>query len=112
MRAPRIRGCGRSRATLGASWQVVEILRADGEVYRDIRPMVRVNVSIVAGEGDRQETGSYGYGGREGYARFIETASLARRGRRCGPAGAGESGIGAGTGRRDGCGARLRAGRA
>jgi TldD protein len=35
--------------------------------------MVRVNVSIVAGDGSRQETGSYGYGGREGYARFIET---------------------------------------
>ena len=64
---PRVR---QVTATLGASWQVVEILRADGEIYRDIRPMVRVNVSIVAGEGDRQETGSYGYGGREGYARL------------------------------------------
>ncbi|MET0868679.1 MAG: metalloprotease TldD [Pseudorhodoplanes sp.] len=60
-------------ATLGASWQVVEILRADGEVYRDIRPMVRINVSIVAGDGDRQETGSHGYGGREGFERFLET---------------------------------------
>ena len=59
--------------SLGASWQVVEILRADGETYRDIRPLVRVNVSVVAGDGDRQETGSYGSGGREGYARFIET---------------------------------------
>ena len=61
--------------SLGASWQVVEILRADGESYRDIRPLVRVNVSIVAGDGDRQETGSHGYGGREGYARFIETGA-------------------------------------
>ena len=69
---PRVRQVS---ASLGASWQVVEILRADGEVYRDIRPMVRVNVSIVAGEGDRQETGGHGYGGREGYARFIETAA-------------------------------------
>ena len=40
---------------------------------RDIRPLVRVNISVVAGQGDRQETGSHGYGGREGYARFIET---------------------------------------
>ena len=62
-------------ATLGATWQVVEILRADGETYRDIRPLVRVNVSVVAGEGDRQETGSHGYGGREGYQRFIETGA-------------------------------------
>jgi TldD protein len=59
--------------SLGASWQVVEILRADGEIYRDIRPLVRVNVSVVAGDGDRQETGNHGYGGREGCARFIET---------------------------------------
>jgi TldD protein len=62
-------------ASLGASWQVVEILRADGEIYRDVRPMVRVNVSIVAGDGTRQETGSHGYGGREGYARFIESGA-------------------------------------
>ena len=35
--------------------------------------MVRVNVSVVVGDGDRQETGSSGYGGREGYDRFIVT---------------------------------------
>ena len=66
---PRVRQVS---ASLGATWQVVEILRADGQVYRDIRPLVRLNVSVVAGEGDRQETGSFGYGGREGYTRFIE----------------------------------------
>jgi TldD protein len=59
--------------SFGASWQVVEILRADGEIYRDVRPMVRVNVSVVAGEGDRQEIGSHGYGGRESYQRFLDT---------------------------------------
>jgi TldD protein len=62
-------------ASLAATWQVIEILRADGEVYRDVRPMVRVNVSIVAGSGDRQETGSHGYGGRELYGRFVEAAA-------------------------------------
>ena len=35
---PRVRQVS---ASLGATWQVVEILRADGEIYRDIRPMVR-----------------------------------------------------------------------
>src|SRR5882672_10132034 len=60
--------------SFGASWQVVEILRADGESYRDVRPLVRVNVSIVAGDGDRQESGSYGYGGREGFEPFLDTA--------------------------------------
>ena len=59
-------------ASVAASWQVVEILRADGETYRDIRPMVRMNVSIVTGDGDRQEFGSYGFGGRESFERLIE----------------------------------------
>jgi TldD protein len=67
---PRVR---QVTASLGATWQVVEIVRGDGEVYRDVRPLVRVNVSVVAGEGERQEVGSHGYGGREGYQRFIET---------------------------------------
>jgi TldD protein len=58
-------------ASVGASWQVVEILRIDGTTYRDIRPLVRLNVSVVAGDGDRQESGSFGVGGREGYERFI-----------------------------------------
>src|SRR6187455_2317676 len=44
-------------ANVAATWQVVEILRADGEIYRDIRPLVRLNVSVVAGDGDRQESG-------------------------------------------------------
>jgi len=69
---PRVRQVS---ASVAASWQVVEILRADGEIYRDIRPLVRVNVSVVAGDGDRQETGSYGYGGRESYQRFIESGA-------------------------------------
>jgi TldD protein len=60
--------------SFASSWQVVEILRPDGESYRDVRPLVRVNVSIVAGNGDRQESGSYGYGGREGFEPFLDTA--------------------------------------
>ena len=67
---PRVRQVSIS---LGATWQVIEILRGDGESYRDVRPLVRVNVSVVAGDGDHQESGSYGYGGREGFQRFVET---------------------------------------
>ncbi len=62
-------------ANIAANWQVVEILRVDGEIYRDIRPLVRLNVSVVTGEGDRQESGSFGLGGREAYERFITTHS-------------------------------------
>lgn len=61
--------------SLAGSWQAVEILRADGHLVRDIRPMVRLGISVVAGEGDRQESGSFGCGGREGFERFIETAN-------------------------------------
>jgi TldD protein len=58
-------------ASLAGSWQAVEILRADGTLVRDVRPLVRLNVSVVAGDGDRQESGSYGTGGREGFGRFV-----------------------------------------
>ena len=67
---PRVRQVS---VSFGATWQVIEILRADGESYRDVRPLVRVNVSVVVGDGERQEAGSHGYGGREGFARFLET---------------------------------------
>jgi TldD protein len=62
-------------ASISGTWQVVEIVRPDGQIYRDIRPLVRVNVSVVAGSGARQESGSHGYGGREGYQRFIEAGA-------------------------------------
>jgi len=69
---PRVRQVS---ASVAATWQVVEILRADGETYRDIRPLVRLHVSVVAGDGDRQESGSYGLGGRESFERFITPES-------------------------------------
>jgi TldD protein len=60
-------------ASIAGSYQEIEILRADGILVRDIRPLVRVNVSVVVGDGDRQETGSYGMGGRESFNQFIAT---------------------------------------
>lgn len=65
---PRVR---QVTASLAASWQHVEIMRGDGTTVRDIRPLVRVNVSVVVGDGDRQETGSYGMGGRKGFGEFV-----------------------------------------
>lgn len=54
-------------ASLSASWSVVEIVRADGFVATDVRPLVRLNVSIVAEQNGRRETGSFGMGGRRLY---------------------------------------------
>ncbi len=62
-------------ASLGASWQRIEILRADGQLMSDIRPMVRLNISIVAGKGDRQESGSHGIGGRNSFEAFLTESS-------------------------------------
>jgi TldD protein len=67
-RDPRVR---QVTASLASSWQHVEIVRGDGQIVRDIRPLVRINVSVVVGEGDRQETGSYGMGGRTGFDGFL-----------------------------------------
>lgn len=67
---PRVR---QVNASLAASWQVVEILRGDGHYVRDVRPMVRLNISVVAGDGDRQENGSYGTGGRTAFSDFLIT---------------------------------------
>jgi TldD protein len=58
-------------ASVAASWQVVDILRADGHRVRDVRPMTRINISVMVGDGDRQESGSYGTGGRVGFGDFI-----------------------------------------
>ncbi|MEA3263338.1 MAG: metalloprotease TldD [Pseudomonadota bacterium] len=54
-------------ASLAASWSVVEIVRPDGFVATDVRPLVRLNVGIVAEQNGRRETGSFGIGGRRLY---------------------------------------------
>lgn len=56
------------------SWQAVEIIRSGGEIIRDIRPLVRLNVSVVMGDGDRQEVGTEGAGGRRGYDFLFDEA--------------------------------------
>ncbi|MUO79223.1 metalloprotease TldD [Agrobacterium vitis] len=62
-------------ASIAASWQVVEILRADGHRVRDVRPMTRMNISVVTGQGERQESGSFGTGGRMSFADFLSDES-------------------------------------
>src|SRR5687768_15652186 len=64
--------------SLAGSWSVVEIVRPDGFVAHDIRPLVRLNVSIVAERDGRRETGSFGIGGRWLYDRLFEPATWNR----------------------------------
>ncbi|OYW16067.1 MAG: metalloprotease TldD [Novosphingobium sp. 12-64-8] len=65
-------------ASLAASWSVVEIVRADGFVAHDVRPLVRLNVSIVAEQEGRRETGSFGIGGRRLYEDLFDPATWNR----------------------------------
>src|SRR3954462_7642815 len=51
--------------------RVVEILRADGKLIRDVRPLVRVNVQVTVEKDGRRETGSSGAGGRAGFSAWI-----------------------------------------
>ena len=71
-RDPRVRQVS---ASLSGSLQVVEVLRPGGERISDIRPLVRLNVTIVAGEGERQESGSHGVGGRTAYDVYLRPES-------------------------------------
>jgi TldD protein len=65
-------------ASLAASWSVVEIVRPDGFVATDVRPLVRLNVSIVAESNGRRETGSFGMGGRRLYEDLFDSANWNR----------------------------------
>ena len=63
-------------ASLAGSWRRVAILRADGEWVEDMRPLIRLNVSVVVGQGDRQEAGSHGFGGRDTYQFYLQENGL------------------------------------
>ena len=59
-------------ASLSGEWQRIEIIRAGGETYSDIRPLVRLNVSVVVEKDGRQESGSFGGGGRGSYETYLD----------------------------------------
>ena len=58
--------------SLTGQWSVVEIVRADGFIATDMRPLVRLNVSIVVEQNGRRETGNFGTGGRALYDRLFQ----------------------------------------
>ena len=61
-------------ATIAASCQEVEILRPDGQHLRDVRPMTRLNVSVIVEQDGRRESGSAGGGGRVGLSGLLDPA--------------------------------------
>ncbi len=63
-------------AGLAGEWQAVQIMRADGTSVADLRPLVRLNVSVVVEQDGRRESGNFGGGGRFGYDALIDEAYL------------------------------------
>lgn len=63
-------------ASLAGEWQAIQVLRADGTRVADLRPLVRLNVSVVVEQDGRRESGSHGAGGRFNYDRLLDESFL------------------------------------
>ncbi|MEG0883220.1 MAG: metallopeptidase TldD-related protein, partial [Janthinobacterium sp.] len=59
-------------AGLAGEYDVVLVLRSDGVLAADIRPLVRVSLTVIAEQHGRRETGSAGGGGRFSYDYFSD----------------------------------------
>ena len=66
-RDPRI---AQVMAGLAAEYDVVLVARADGVLAADVRPLVRLSLTVIAQQGQRREVGSSGGGGRFGLDYF------------------------------------------
>ncbi len=64
--------------SLAANWSVIDILRGDGFVAHDVRPLVRLGVQIVAEQNGRRESGYHGLGGRYLYDNLFDEAQWSR----------------------------------
>jgi TldD protein len=62
-------------ASLAGERRTVEILRADGRLIRDVRPLSRLNVQVTVEKAGRRENGSSGAGGRAGFEAWITPES-------------------------------------
>ena len=59
-------------ASLGGEYEVVLVVRSDGVVAADVRPLVRLSVQVIVEENGKRESGSAGGGGRTGYEYFSD----------------------------------------
>jgi len=63
-------------ASLAGSHEVVMIMRSDGRMAGDVRPLVRLNVTVIAEQDGRREQGTAGGGGRRDYRYFSDELAL------------------------------------
>lgn len=59
-------------ASLSGSYEVILIVASDGTFIPDVRPLVRLNVSVVVEQGDKRESATAGGGGRVDYQYFLD----------------------------------------
>ncbi|MEM1090564.1 MAG: metalloprotease TldD [Pseudomonadota bacterium] len=64
--------------SVAATHDVVLVAASDGTLAGDVRPLVRLNVQVIAARGERRETGTFGCGGRYTYQELL-TEDNARR---------------------------------
>ena len=63
-------------ATLGGVHEVIMVVRSDGRMATDVRPLVRLNVTVIAEQNGRREQGTAGGGGRWDYHYFSDELAL------------------------------------
>lgn len=63
-------------ASMAAEWQAIHIIRGDGSEVSDIRPLVRINISVIYEKDGKRERGHYGMGGRKMYSEFLNEKRL------------------------------------
>ncbi|MGL4781919.1 MAG: metalloprotease TldD, partial [Aeromonas hydrophila] len=66
-------------ASISGVYEEVLVAATDGTLAADVRPLVRLSVTVIAEKGDRRERGSAGGGGRFGYDYFLELDGLESR---------------------------------
>jgi TldD protein len=59
-------------AHLAGSWETILVVRSDGRIAADVRPLARVSVTVIIEEHGRREQGSAGGGGRFDYGYFTD----------------------------------------
>lgn len=59
-------------ASLNGVYELIYVLASDGTIASDVRPLVRLNIEVIAEHNGRRERGSMGGGGRFEYTHFIE----------------------------------------
>ena len=74
-RDPRVREVV---VSLAATWETILVAATDGTLAADVRPLVRLNVNVIAEQHGRREQGSDGGGGRFAYSELIENGAWRR----------------------------------